>query len=205
LHVTNSEIMREFWNERFASQTIDLSIEPSRFFKRFINTTKPGNILLPVECDGRNAVYAASKGWEVDAFGPSEDARQKALQMAVERGVQINYQVLDLRKFKSTKQYDAVGLFYVNLPERIRMAFHKEVSKSLKSSGILVLEAFAKDQVNYEAGGPKDGGVLYDAPSICNDFQHLYLLYIREKETNINEGSFYQGRGAVLRFVGQKL
>ena len=197
--------MKEFWNERFASQTIDLGIEPNRFFKRFINTTKPGSILLPVECDGRNAVYAASKGWEVDAFGPNEAVKEKALQMALEKGVQINYEVIDVRKFKACKQYDAVGLFYVNLPERIRIGFHKEVSKSLRSSGILVLEAFAKDQLNYQTGGPRDGTVLYDAPGICTDFQHLYLLYIREKETTINEGAFYQGKGAVLRFVGQKL
>jgi hypothetical protein len=197
--------MKEFWNERFASQSIDLAIEPNRFFKRFINTTRPGSILLPGEDDGRNAIYAASKGWEVDAFGSSETVRKEALQMAVEKNYQINYEILDLKKFKAVKQYDAVGLFYVNLPERSRMVFHKEVCKSLKSSGILVLEAFAKDQLNYDTGGPKDASVLYDAPGICNDFQHLYLLYIREKETVINEGAFYQGKASVLRFVGQKL
>ncbi|MCU7550737.1 hypothetical protein OCK74_16585 [Chitinophagaceae bacterium LB-8] len=197
--------MKEFWNERFASQTIDYDIEPNRFFKRFINTTKPGSILLPAESDGRNAIYAASKGWQVDAFGSSELIKAKVLQEAAERGVQINYEVLDLKKFKAVKQYDAVGLFYVNLPERIRMGFHKEICKCLKSGGILVLEAFAKDQLNFATGGPKDNAILYDAPGICNDFQHLYLLHIREKETVINEGAFYQGRGAVLRFVGQKL
>jgi hypothetical protein len=67
------------------------------------------------------------------------------------------------------------------------------------------MEAFAKDQLNFDTSGQRDTAVLYDAPGICNDFQHLYLLYIREKETQINEGYLYQGRGAVLRFVGQKL
>jgi 2-polyprenyl-3-methyl-5-hydroxy-6-metoxy-1,4-benzoquinol methylase len=205
LQKTNSEIMKEFWNERYASHTVAYGMEPNRFFKHFINNNKPGSILLPAEGEGRNAVYAASKGWEVDAFDFSEVARDKALRLAEEKCVHINYELSDIRKYKAVKQYDAVGLFYVHLPERVRIQFHKEVCKSLKSSGILVLEAFAKEQINNNSGGPKDISVLYDAPAICEDFQHLYLLFCGQKEILLSEGEFHNGHASVLRFAGQKL
>lgn len=192
--------MKEFWNERFASHSTIFGSEPNRFFKHFINYSKPGSILLPAEGEGRNAIYAASKGWEVDVFDHNADVREKALQMADERGVRINYELLDLRKFKATKQYDAIGLFYIQLQERLRLQFHQEICRALKPGGILVLEAFAREQIHNESGGPKDISLLYDAPMISNDFQHLYLLHIRQKETSSEEGMI-----SVLRFVGQKL
>ena len=40
---------------------------------------KPGRILLAGEGEGRNAVYAASLGWEVYAFDFSMVAKKKAL------------------------------------------------------------------------------------------------------------------------------
>jgi hypothetical protein len=111
----------------------------------------------------------------------------------------------DLEKFKAEKTYDAVALIYVHLPERARKTFHREVYRSLKSGGFLVFEAFAKEQLRLDSGGPKDPAQLYDAPSICNDFQFLHVLYCAQKEVDLNEGPFHKGKAAVLQLVGQKL
>jgi SAM-dependent methyltransferase len=194
-----------FWDTRYKENETVYGNQPNTFFKQFIDTHQPGTLLLPAEGEGRNALYAASKGWQVDAFDFSEVAMVKAIKKAEDQKLKINYQVLDLKKFKAEKKYDAVALIYVHLPERVRKAFHREVYRSLKSGGFLIFEAFAKEQLRLESGGPKDPAQLYDAPSICNDFQFLHVLYCAEKEVELHEGPFHKGMAAVLQLVGQKL
>ncbi len=55
----------EFWDIRYSDSEYAYGTEPNVYFKSFIDTHSSGKILLPGEGEGRNAVYAAVKGWEV--------------------------------------------------------------------------------------------------------------------------------------------
>ena len=68
----NDKDMKEFWDSRYREKEYAYGIEPNEFFKEFIDNNNPGKILLPGEGEGRNAVYSASKGWQVDAFDYSK-------------------------------------------------------------------------------------------------------------------------------------
>ncbi len=196
---------KQFWNTRYQDNDTVYGTKPNAFFKQFIDSHKAGTILLPAEGEGPNAIYAARKGWEVDAFDFSEVARNKAMQAAGDQNVNINYWFEDLASFTINKKYDAVGLIYVHLPEGMRQAFHEKAYQSLRSGGYLVLEAFAKEQIQFESGGPKDSALLYSAPMICGDFPFLHLLSCGQKGLELNEGPFHNGKAAVLRMIGQKL
>jgi hypothetical protein len=196
---------KEFWNARYKDNKIVYGRQPNLFFKQFIDTHKPGTILLPAEGEGRNAIYAASKGWQVDAFDFSAVAREKALQWAADERFKINYYTARLEDYRADKQYDAVGLIYVHLPIEVRRLFHMQITKAIRSGGYMVLEAFAKEQLQFDSGGPKDLKMLYDAPSLCNDFQFLHLLSCGQKEIILKEGEFHKGKAAVLQMLGQKL
>lgn len=196
---------KTFWDLRYSTNEAVYGIDPNPFFKAFIDTHKPGNILLPAEGEGRNALYASAKGWKVDAFDFSEVARDKALKKAKENGLQIRYTIQNLEDFKADKKYDAIALIYIHLPEDKRMTFHREIYKSLEPGGYLLLEAFAKEQVHNNSGGPKEPALLYDAPMICSDFQFLHMLSCRHRSLVLNEGSFHKGKADVLQMIGQKL
>jgi len=193
------------WDTRYAENQTVYGLKPNPFFKSFIDTHKPGSILLPAEGEGRNAVYAASKGWQVDAFDFSPVAKEKALQLASETRVNINYSTILIEDYKAEKLYDAIGLIYVHLAPNIRKEFHEKVYKSLVSGGYLVLEAFAKEQIQNNSGGPKDVSLLYDAPTLCNDFQYLHIIFCGKNELVLDEGDFHQGKAEVLQIIGQHL
>ena len=55
--------MKEFWNERYSQEAYAYGTEPNAFFKSRIDQLSPGKLLLPAEGEGRNAVYAATKGF----------------------------------------------------------------------------------------------------------------------------------------------
>jgi hypothetical protein len=75
------------WNERYGADEYVYGKEPNGFLKEFIDNHPPGKILLPAEGEGRNAVYAASKGWEVTAFDFSEEGKKKALKLALKKPI----------------------------------------------------------------------------------------------------------------------
>ena len=69
--------LADFWNERFGKEEFIYGTEPNIFFKEQLDKLETGTLLLPAEGEGRNAVYAATQGWEVSAFDISEQGREK--------------------------------------------------------------------------------------------------------------------------------
>jgi len=197
--------MRKFWDQRYTENETVYGNAPNQFFKSFIDHHQPGTLLLPAEGEGRNAVYAALNGWKVDAFDFSEVARKKALDFARTEKVSVNYTLKNIADFRAAQTYDAVALIYVHLPEPLRKKFHQEVYQSIKPGGYLVLEAFAKEQEQFESGGPRDPSLLYDAASLCDDFPFLHLIHCEQKEIILDEGDFHKGKAAVLRLTGQRI
>ncbi|HBQ61731.1 MAG TPA: SAM-dependent methyltransferase, partial [Balneolaceae bacterium] len=55
--------------------------------------------VLPADGEGRNAVHAAQKGWDVTAVDYSDSGKEKALKLASEKGVEINYDLSDLAEY----------------------------------------------------------------------------------------------------------
>ena len=52
----------QFWDERYQSEAYVYGKEPNAFFSTQLGRTAPGQMLLPGEGEGRNAVYASMKG-----------------------------------------------------------------------------------------------------------------------------------------------
>lgn len=119
--------------------------------------------------------------------------------------MEINYDIKSIESFRAAKLYDAVALIYVHMAPAARKRFHQEIINSIKPGGYLILEAFGREQMKLNSGGPKDENQLYDAPSLCDDFRSLHILSCEQKEVNLAEGAFHEGKASVLRFIGQRL
>ncbi|AFH50582.1 SAM-dependent methyltransferase [Ignavibacterium album JCM 16511] len=196
---------KHIWDERYSSEEYIYGTEPNEFFRQQIDLMEAGRLLLPGEGEGRNAVYAASKGWMVDAVDFSFVAKEKALKLAESKSVSINYFVSDLKEFQySENYYDAVGLFFVHLPSETRKIVNEKIISSLKVGGKIILEAFNKLQINNNSGGPKDINLLYDEKEILESCKRLDILMIESTTIAINEGNYHKGKADVIRFVGRK-
>jgi SAM-dependent methyltransferase len=197
--------MREFWEERFKKEDYVYGVEPNIFFKDFIDGLQPGRILLPAEGEGRNAVYAANKGWEVDAFDFSLNARRKALELARKEGVSIEYLVADIEFHElEDEMYDAIALIHVHFHSRNRTYIHKKLINSLKTGGFFLIEAFSKEQFGNVSGGPKEKDLLYDISDLRHDFGNINIETLYEKKVELDEGIFHKGPADVIRMVAIK-
>ena len=195
----------EFWDERYSSIEFVYGTEPNIFFKDELDKLKSGNILLPGEGEGRNAVYAALNGWTVDALDFSTIAKQKALKLAEENSVSINYEITDLSKFKpKSNYYDAAAIIFLHLNPKIRSDVHSKVVDSLKTGGTLILEVYEKEQLGKDSGGPQNIDMLYSKEELKNDFNNMKIIGLEKKIINLNESEHHKGEAAILRLIAIK-
>ena len=197
--------MKTFWDVRYNTDDFVYGRKPNDFFASQIEELLPGKLLLPGEGEGRNAVYAASCGWLVDAFDQSGVACEKALKLAEEFDVQINYQVSSLETFNFESQcYDVVGLSYFHAIPDLRQVLHTRVMESLKPGGIVLLEGFHTSQLGKNSGGPQSLDLLFDREKILGDFKGLKTLQYEEILITLDEGQFHQGDASIVRYRGLK-
>lgn len=197
--------MSEFWNKRYSEAEYVYGKSPNEFLKNELDQLQPGKILFLGEGEGRNSVYAASIGWDVDAVDASYEGKKKADKLAEEKRVKINYTVNNLAGYSCMQNYyDAVALIFLHLEEPLRNKVYRMAVEALKNGGRIILESFDKEQLNYNSGGPKEKELLYSLEEIVNDFIELDFVKFSKEIIELNEGKFHEGKGSVVRFVGIK-
>ena len=197
--------MRELWNARYNSEEYVYGVNPNTFFESQILNLKPGKILLPAEGEGRNAVYAASLSWKVYAFDFSIEARKKALKLADRNKVMINYMLGSFDEIEYEPDYfDCIAIIYAHQPSIQRRVYHRKLLSYLKPGGTIILEAFSKNQINYDTGGPRNVDMLYSKCELEDDFIGLSSYDILEENIFLEEGLLHSGMASIIRMVGTK-
>ena len=197
--------MSSYWNERYSQKEYVYGEEPNLFFAEQIDRLNAGTIVLPCDGEGRNGVYAASKGWEVNAFDTSVTGKSKALQLANKQNVRLSYIIEDaIKATYPLESVDVVAFIYAHFPMTIRKLIHKKAITWLKPGGRIVLEAFNPLQLQNNSGGPKDVTMLYTEEILLEDFDELETELLMKIKTDLKEGKYHQGKADIIRFVGIK-
>ena len=198
------------WDDRYSNEEFAYGTTPNNYLKEQIEKLNTRTILFPAEGEGRNAVFAAKLGWEVSAFDISEEGKNKAIKLAETNNVVIDYKVGQLETLNyNAEQFDAIALIYAHFPAELKSDIHKMLETYLRKDGIIIFEAFSKKHLEYLAindkvGGPKDIESLFSIEEIQADFPNYDIIELEEKEIELNEGLFHNGKGSVIRFVGKK-
>ncbi|NIG55452.1 bifunctional 2-polyprenyl-6-hydroxyphenol methylase/3-demethylubiquinol 3-O-methyltransferase UbiG [Chitinophaga sp. Cy-1792] len=198
------------WEERYASPVYAYGKTPNKFFEEWLLKFKPGTILMPADGEGRNGVFAALNGWRVTSTDQSEQGQLKALQLAAENGVPLDYVTGDFGEMNfPPASFDAIGLIFAHFPGDKKSGFHQLCNTFLKPGGIVIFEAYSKQHLQYkeknpEVGGPNDITMLFSTEELFHDFPHYEIILLEEKEVLQEEGIFHNGLSSVIRFVGRK-
>ncbi len=206
----SSNPMTPMWDQRYSQEEYVYGETPNEYLKEKIQNLMPAKALFPAEGEGRNAVYAATLGWAVSAFDLSAEGQKKALKLAEKNQVTIDYRVGSLDELNySDESFDLIVLIFAHFPANLRSDFHHQLSKLLKKDGILILEGFSKNNLEYVAknpqiGGPKDIEMLFSVAEIRSDFPDFEIIELQESVVNLEEGAYHVGKGSVIRFMGKK-
>lgn len=197
--------MNNFWNERYSSEEFAYGTEPNLFYKGQLERLTPGKILFPAEGEGRNALFAATLGWQVTAFDPSIEGKRKAEILASKNGVSIEYKIDSYEFVDFEKEsFDCIVLIFAHMHPLKRKEYHQKLVSFLKPGGVLILEGFSKPQIKNNTGGPQNVEMLFSEEELRGDFSEFSTLAISETNTVLNEGPFHNGEASVIRIVGIK-
>lgn len=184
------------WDKRFGTKEFALGREPNPFLKRNIHFLPKGKALDMATGEGRNAVFLAQHGFEVDAVDISEKGLKKARELAREIGVKVNTLLVDLDDYQIEKdRYDLIANFYF-----LKRRLIPRIRKGLKKRGMVIFETYLLEHRTLAAGGPKQAKYFLKPNELLRLFKDFRILFYRE-------GIFREGgrRKAVASLIAEKI
>jgi len=195
------------WDERYAASDFAYGKKANDFLVSLgLKANGRQKVLCLAEGEGRNAVYLAQLGFEVLAVDQSGVGLQKALRLADENNVRIEVEQADLSNYKvPASTYAGIVSIYGHFNPATRIQIHKESLRGLMQGGIFVIEAYSKEQPQFESGGPSDEKLLYSLDEIEADFdEQLDFIIKRNIKRPVLEGKYHTGVGSVIQIFGTK-
>lgn len=195
------------WNRRFAEEGFLFGTEPNDWLREHATLWLPGQrVLCVADGEGRNSVWLAARGLQVDAFDIAEVGVAKARRLAAERGVTVNFSIADCDGFAwPDAAYDGVAAIFVQFADpEMRSRLFAAIVRSLKPGGVLVLQGYTPKQLEYRTGGPPLLSHLYTAAMLREAFAELEIVTLTEYEAEVSEGSGHHGRSALVGLVARR-
>jgi len=120
----------------------------------------------------------------------------------VERGVTITTIHANLSTFEiESEQWDGIVACYCHLPSALRIPLHRTVVRGLKPGGVFVLEAFSKEQLAYDTGGPKSLDMLLSLDEVRRELTGLEFIHAVCLERDVREGRGHTGIASVVQLL----
>jgi SAM-dependent methyltransferase len=151
--------------------------EPVRFLAENVGLLPKGRALDLAAGEGRNAVFLAQKGFDVDAVDISPVGLKKAEALAGQRGVRIATIVADLGKWDPGEgRYDVVANFYY-----LQRDLTPKIKRALKPGGVVIYETFTVDHIGIPgARGPDKREHYLEKGELRKMFEDFEILHSSE-------------------------
>ena len=192
--VNASEDDKNRWNKRYNTGEYLYGKEPLKFLKEKLHFLVRGKALVLAMGEGRNAVFLAGNGFDVDGCDVSDKAIEKSKLFASESSVILNAFVADLEEYKiPADTYDLITCFYYT-----QMDLIPHIKEGLRKGGMVMFETYSIDQLKYgkDAPGPKNPAYLLKHNELLDSFRDFRILYYREGEIAENK--------SVVSLIAQK-
>jgi cyclopropane fatty-acyl-phospholipid synthase-like methyltransferase len=197
--------MKELWNSRYQAQEYIYGQKENDFLRQNLHYLKRNKLLSLAEGEGRNGIFLAKNNFEVTGVDFSVEAKNKALALAENNNVEIDYKIADLQEFDlGFEVWDSVVAIFCHLEARARKSLLERVKKSLKTDGIFLLEAYNCKQISRNSGGPKNFEMLFSSCELEEIFANFEILHCQNLVREVNEGILHQGEAEVVQFIARR-
>jgi SAM-dependent methyltransferase len=149
------------WDERYSTSELIWTGRANQFVETHLADLEPGTAVDLGAGEGRNAVWLASRGWEVTAVDFSPVGLDKAERLAAEHGVEIATACADATTWQPDQPVDLVVLSYLQLPSAQQQMVLEHAAGWLALGGTLFVIAHDRSNIEHGYGGPPSPEVCY--------------------------------------------
>lgn len=195
------------WDERYSREDYVFGTEPNAFLASCAPLLEPGRGALCVaDGEGRNSVWLARRGLAVTAFDFSSVGIAKARKLAAAGGVAVDYRQASIEDWDwSPDRFDVVAAIFIQFAEpALRSRIFEGMKRTLKPGGLLLVQGYRPEQIEYATGGPRARENLYTRALLEEAFAGFEILRLSEHDSEIHEGPGHAGMSALIDLVARK-
>lgn len=175
----NKKSATEIWEARYAPAGYLFGKEPIVSLKSFASNLRPGKVLDVAMGEGRNAVFLAQSGFQVEGLDCSAKAVAKAKALADEKKVSIEFKTQNLDFFlMPLMKYDSIVMSYFKPLPR----FFSEIKRGLVMGGTVLFEAYTTEHLKIQ--NPPNPLIDFDQCFKPNELlmqlKDFHILYYHE-------------------------
>jgi len=197
----------ERWETRFSGPGYWFGTAPNAFLASQAHRLRPGQKALAIaDGEGRNGVWLAEQGLDVVSLDFSSSAGEKARALAAERGVRLCTEQADLTTWTwPTAEFDVIAAIFVQfVGPALRTRMFGGMKQALKAGGLILMQGYRPEQLEYRTGGPDKVENLYTRAILEEAFGDLAVVEISEHDSMVREGTGHNGMSALIDLVAQK-
>lgn len=169
-------VKREDWDARYSEKEFVWTVEPNRFVVAETSDLTPRRALDLACGEGRNAVWLAARGWNVTAPDFSSVAIEKAQALAAHRGVEVAWEVTDVRRYMPPAEtFHLVIVVYLQMPAEELHPVLARAAAAVAPGGTMLVVSHDLMNLTQGHGGPKDPAVLTTPNSVAGALAGLVI------------------------------
>ncbi|TVR25255.1 MAG: class I SAM-dependent methyltransferase [Nitriliruptor sp.] len=170
------------WDERYRERELVWSAGPNAVVAEQLADHPRGRALDLAAGEGRNALWLAEQGFEVEAVEFSPVAIDKGRALAAHRRVPVTFTLADLTGPMDLAPADVVLLAYLHLPRAVERDVLRRVAALVAPGGTFLLIAHARRNLDEGVGGPQDPELLPTAQEVTAAIEGTGLVLERAGE-----------------------
>jgi 2-polyprenyl-3-methyl-5-hydroxy-6-metoxy-1,4-benzoquinol methylase len=165
--------------------------DPAKLLVDFVGFLPKGKALDIAMGEGRNALYLASQGFEVEGLERNEEAIRTCLTTAKSCGLKLIARTVDLEQYHlNQSHYNLITCFYY-----LQRSLIPQIREALKPGGMVVYETFLIDN-HLQFGHPKHREYCFEHNELLNFFRDFRVRFYHE--------GMVEGRTFAAQLIAQK-
>jgi tellurite methyltransferase len=175
----NKKSASEIWEARYSNSGFLFGKEPIISLKNYSQSLRPGKVLDVAMGEGRNSVFLAQQGFQVEGMDCSDKAIEKAKALAIEKKVTIDAKNQNLDFFlMPLMKYDSILMSYFKPLPR----FFSEIKRGLVMGGTVLFESYTTDHLKLQSTPNPwlDLDQCYKPNELLLALKDFHILYYNE-------------------------
>ncbi len=158
----------DVWDQRYSAPDLVWGAEPNRRLVTEVEALPPGRALDLGGGEGRNAVWLASRGWDVTIVDFSRAGLDRAREMAQRAGVPLTDVLADLGEYvPPAGSYDLAIVMYLQVPGPVLRTAVAGAARALAPGGTFLLIGHDAENLERGHGGPRDPAILQSPDQVA--------------------------------------